>query len=190
MKSLTSISCILLLIFSASAVLAEEGGESSRKAEKAATKRARIDEREKNALDRLFRESSTAKELAGKAVGHAVFDNTKMQFIVSAGGGTGVAVHRSGKRTYMNMGTGGIGLGIGVKTFQVVFLFETDKAFNGFVEKGWQADAQAGAAAGTADATANTTFSNGLAVFVLSKKGLIASADVSGTKYWKDGDLN
>ena len=39
----------------------------------------------------------------------------------------------------------------------------------------------------TAGAAAKTTFHNGMAVFVRTKKGLMASADVSGTKYWKSG---
>ena len=47
------------------------------------------------------------------------------------------------------------------------------------------ADTQAGAAAGTKGAAVSTTFHDGMAVFMRTKKGLMASADVSGTKYWK-----
>ena len=35
-----------------------------------------------------------------------------------------------------------------------------------------------------------TGFVNGLVIFQLTDAGLMASADVAGTKYWKDGNLN
>ena len=67
---------------------------------------------------------------------------------------------------------------------------ETDKAFTSFVEKGWKAEAGARAAAGTEGASADTTFSNGLAIYQMTEKGLMANADISGTKYWKNKKLN
>jgi len=102
-----------------------------------------------------------------------------------------VAVNSAtGQRTYMKMGTGGIGLGLGGQSYQIVFFFETQQAFDRFVTKGWQADASANAAAGTKGANETASFSNGVAVFQLTNKGLMAQADVSGTKYWKHKKLN
>jgi lipid-binding SYLF domain-containing protein len=176
---------------SAAQPAAEPAGEEAEPEGKPAEKRAKIDARSEEVLKEVFEESERARELYDEAVGYAVFDNTKVALLVSGGGGSGVAVQKAtGERTYMKMGTVGVGLGIGAKTYQVIFLFETDKAFGKFVDKGWQADAQAGAAAGTAGAGAKTTFANGIAVFVRTKKGLMASADVSGTKYWKADKLN
>ena len=59
-----------------------------------------------------------------------------------------------------------------------------------FVDKGWQADASANAVAGTKGANHGASFSHGLAVFQLTNKGLMAQADISGTKYWKSKKLN
>jgi lipid-binding SYLF domain-containing protein len=175
--------CVVLLLTAVPLALAE--GE-----DKKDKKRGKIDARSSEVLDQVLGESAKAKELYDKAIGYAVFDNTKVALGVSGGGGSGVAVDKaSGTRTYMKMGTAGIGLGIGAKTYQVIMLFENEKVFRNFVDKGWQADTQAGAAAGTAGAAAKTTFHNGMAVFVRTKKGLMASADISGTKYWKS-DLN
>ena len=102
-----------------------------------------------------------------------------------------VAVEKAGgKRTYMNMGTVGVGLGLGGKKYQVVFLFEDVKRFNGFVEKGWQADTSATAAAGNKAAEAGTGFVDGIAIYQITDKGLMAQADIAGTKYWKDDKLN
>jgi lipid-binding SYLF domain-containing protein len=90
----------------------------------------------------------------------------------------------------MNMGQGGVGLGLGAKKYQVVFLFAKPEQFEHFVNSGWEADASASAAAGTSGAGAASTFKNGVAIYQFTEKGLVAQADVSGTKYWKAKDLN
>ena len=154
------------------------------------TKRRKIDSRTEKALEKVLGDSKNARSLYDDAAGYAVFTTTKAAFGVSGGAGSGVAIHKdSGDRTYMKMGTAGIGFGIGVKRYEVVMLFETEQAFRSFVDKGWRGDAQAGAAAGTEGVSAQTTFHDGMAIFVRTKKGLMASADVSGTKYWRS-DLN
>jgi len=179
----------LLLAIVAAAVPRAEASEKDEM--KARHKMEEIDLTAKNTLDRLFKDSETAKELFDKAHGYAVFDNLKLAFGVSGGGGSGVAVERAtGKRTYMNMGTGGIGFGIGGQKYQVVFLFEAQKPFEDFVEKGWKADAAANAAAGTEGVSVQTGFVNGLAVYQITDKGLMLNADISGTKFWKDKKLN
>jgi len=154
-------------------------------------KAAKIDETADETLQELFSENAKAKELYAKSFGWAVFDNLKIAFGVSGGGGNGVAVEKgNGKRTYMKMGTGGVGLGLGANKYQVVFLMEDAQTFENFVDKGWQADAGATAAAGTAAAEVKTDFVNGLAIYQLTEKGLIANADIAGTKYWKNKKLN
>ena len=68
---------------------------------------------------------AAVRDLYGRAAGYAVFTVTKGGFIVSGGGGNGVAVNKAtGQRTYMRMGTGGIGLGIGGQRYGLVMLFE------------------------------------------------------------------
>ena len=183
MKAVLRLACVALVLALVPAVsLADEAKKTK--------KRGKIDTRSSKILNQVLGKSVKAKTLYDKAIAYAVFDNTKVAFGFSGGGGSGVAVNKSsGNRTYMKMGTGGVGLGIGVKTYQVIMLFENEKVFQNFVDNGWQADTQAGAAAGSAGAAAETTFHNGMAVFVRTKKGLMASADISGTKYWQS-DLN
>jgi lipid-binding SYLF domain-containing protein len=159
-------------------------------AEKDAKKRAEIDAMADAAMKELFESSKSAKALYDKSVGHAVFSNVKIQFGISGGGGQGVAVSKAGKRIYMKMGTAGIGFGIGGQKYQVIFLFETEKSLKSFVEKGWQADTSAQAAAGDAATSAAASFKEGIAYYQITEKGLIASADITGTKYWKNDDLN
>ena len=154
-------------------------------------KRAKIDETAQQALDELFTKSVKAETLFEKAYGWAVFDNLKVAVILSGGGGNGVAVDKeSGDRTYMKMGTAGIGLGLGGQTYQVVMFFQDKGTFLNFVENGWQADAGVTAAAGTEGVNPSVGFVNGLAIFKITDTGLMANADVAGTKYWKNKKLN
>jgi len=154
-------------------------------------KRARIDEMGDLALKKVVAGNEKAETLYDKAYGWAAFDNLKLALGFSGGGGNGVAVVKaSGDRTYMKMGTFGVGLGIGGKKYQVVFLFQDQKTFDGFVQRGWQADAAAGAVAGNQGVNVQTDFVNGLAVYQLTDTGLMANADIAGTKYWKNKKLN
>jgi lipid-binding SYLF domain-containing protein len=165
--------------------------EESWKSLKADAKKAKIDETAKEALDEVFDKSSNAKELYEKAYGWAGFDNLKLALGWSGGGGNGVAVDKAkGARTYMKMGTVGVGLGLGAQKYQVIFLFQDEQTFRNFVDKGWEASASAQAAAGTEGVGGKTGFVNGIAIYQITDKGLMASADVAGTKYWKNKKLN
>ena len=99
--------CAVALVAGGSLVLAEE------KADKQAQKKAEIDAMAKEALGVVLDKSSSAPGLYEKAYGYAVFDNLKIAIGVSGGGGSGVAVAKDGsERTYMKMGTAGVGLGL------------------------------------------------------------------------------
>ena len=156
-----------------------------------ASKRAKIDETADKTLQDVLEGHAKASELYKDAYGWAAFDNMKIAFGFSGGGGNGVAVNRkTGNRTYMKMGTVGVGFGLGAKKYQVLFLFQDEQTFKNFVDKGWQADASASAQAGGEGAGAVTGFVNGIAVYQISDKGLMAAADIAGTKYEKNDKLN
>lgn len=159
--------------------------------DKNAEKRAEIDKVAQMALEDVLEKSEDAPGLFEKAYGYAVFDNMRITFIVTGGGGSGVAVNKAtGERTYMKMGTGGLSLGIGAQKYQVIMFFEDEKTFTRFIEQGWKAESGANAAAGTAGANVGTNFIDGIAVFQITEAGLMASADISGTKYSVDKKLN
>jgi len=166
---------------------AEESWESLNKQ----AKQAKIDEVAKESLDEVLKGSEGSKQLYDNSYGWAAFDNLKIAWGFSGGGGNGVAVNKkTGARTYMKVGTVGVGLGLGAQKYQVVFLFQDEKTFTNFVDKGWQADATAQATAGTAGVGGQTGFVNGIAIYQITDKGLMASADIAGTKYWKNKKLN
>lgn len=138
-----------------------------------------------------LRENPDASALLDQAYGTAVFDSTKAGLIVTGAGGTGVAQRKDGADpVFMHMGSGGIGLGAGVDNYKLVMLFENEETYDKFVEGGWSVGGTAQAAAGRDGTAAVATFRNGVAVYHLSDKGLIAQADASGVKFWQSKELN
>lgn len=159
-------------------------------------KRADIRKMRSETLEKLYRVHPLAKGAIREAVGYAVFSNIGINVIFfSAAGGSGIAHdNRTGKDIYMNMVSGGVGFGLGVKDFRGIFVFATDKAFKQFVESGWDADVQADAAAkagtkGGAFAGA-ITVAPGVELYQLTETGLALQATIQGTKYFKDKELN
>jgi lipid-binding SYLF domain-containing protein len=157
---------------------------------KAAARKKEIDGAAQTTLDKLGKDEPEAKELLGKSVGYAVFTVTKGGFIVSGGGGNGVVVDKAtGKHTYMRMGMGGVGLGIGGQRYELVVLFETKDRMDKFLAGGWDSSATAEAAAGKEGKAARTTFYDGVAYYQITDKGLMAHADITGTKFWVNDEL-
>jgi len=148
----------------------------------------------KATLVQLFSKNEMANELFKASAGYAVFDTRKVIALgVAAGFGRGVAVSKeTNARTYMNMGTGGVGLSFGLGGFekQIVIMFEKSAGFESFTTNGYDATAEAGAMFGNDKIDEGVKFVNGRSIFVLSKKGLKISTSAAGTKYWPDKDLN
>ena len=90
----------------------------------------------------------------------------------------------------MRMGLGGIGFGIGAQKYALIVLFETQDHLKKFVAGGWDSSATAEAAAAKEGVAARATFMNGVAFYQITEKGLMAHADVTGTKFWQVDDLN
>ena len=152
-------------------------------------RRQEIDSNAQGVLDDLLKQEGV-RDLYDRAVGYAVFTVTKGGFIVSGGGGNGVAVDKaSGQHTYMRMGTAGVGLGIGGQRYSLVMLFETKDRLDKFVAGGWDSRATAEAAAGKEGVAVQSSFFDGVAFYQITERGLMAQADVSGTKFWVNDEL-
>jgi len=89
----------------------------------------------------------------------------------------------------MRMGLGGVGLGIGGQRYELVVLFENRERMDKFIAGGWDSSATAEAAAGKEGKAARTTFYDGVAYYQITDKGLMAHADITGTKFWVNDDL-
>ncbi len=159
-------------------------------------KRDKFVEMEGETLARLYKESPGTKDKIAKAVGYATFANANVNLIfISAGGGYGSVVENAtGKRTYMKMALGGVGLGLGAKDYRVVMIFKDKATLDKFIESGWDAGAHADAAAKAGDTggemSAEGDLRAGIEVYSMTESGLALQATIAGTKYWKDKDLN
>jgi lipid-binding SYLF domain-containing protein len=156
--------------------------------------RDELDTTAAEALTRLFVEQPEAADLFELSAGYAVFDTRKLVlFGLAAGAGRGVAASRTDdRRIYMNMGTAGVGMSLGIGGFetQVVLLFQEEWDFNEFVTMGYDATAEAGTMFGEDKAEFGVRFVDGRAIFVLTNQGWKVSATAAGTKYWADQNLN
>lgn len=156
--------------------------------------RQRIDGVATETIAQLLATNPKAETLYYQSFGYAVFDARQVTLIgATAGYGRGVAVVKeTGNKTYMSMGTGGVGVSFGIGGFdrKIVVLFEEEALFRQFVDNGYDATAETGAMIGDDKESQEVRFVNGRSIFVLTKKGWKVSASAAGTKYWKDADLN
>jgi len=161
-----------------------------------AEKQAAIRKEAQATLGKLYDIHPDAKAAIAKAAGYAAFDNFGMNLLLlSTARGKGVAVANAGKHeTFMKIISVGAGVGLGVKDFRVVFVFETPQSLNNFVNSGWDADAHAEAMAKAGQKggayEGAISVSPGVWVYQLTEKGLAVEATLQGTKYYKDDDLN
>jgi lipid-binding SYLF domain-containing protein len=147
-------------------------------------------------LQRLYKIQPGTQKAIDNAAGYAVFSNFGLKiFVAGSGKGAGMAVDKkTGKVTYMKMLEIQAGLGMGVKKFRLVWVFEKSNDFNKFVNSGLELSGQGTAAMkntekGSAYAGASA-LSPGVWLYQMTDKGLAAELTVKGTKYYKNDDLN
>ena len=147
-------------------------------------------------LRRLYKAEPRAKVSVKHASGYAVFSDVGVKILFAGSGdGKGIAVNnRSKQETFMKMLELQAGLGMGVEKFRVVFVFDNEKAFNSFVNSGWEFGDQATAAAKAGDKggamSGAVSVADGVWMYQLTDDGLAVELSATGTKYYKDDDLN
>ena len=162
-----------------------------------AEKRTQIQKMANDTLARLYKADPAARAAVQKGYGYAVFSNMGVKILFGgSGNGKGMAVNNQTKQqTYMKMFEIQAGLGFGVKKFSVIFVFDNAKAFNGFVNSGWELGGQTSAAAKTSPEKGGSmqgaaSVEDGVWMYQMTDKGLALEITAKGTKYSKDDDLN
>jgi lipid-binding SYLF domain-containing protein len=164
--------------------------------EKIEKKQQEIRDMAQDTLKRLYKAEPGSKSVVTGAAGYAIFSNLGVKILVAgSGSGKGIAVKNKGKKeTFMKMIELQAGLGMGVKKFRIVFVFDNEKAFDNFVNSGWQFGGQATAAAKNGDKggamAGAASVSDGVWMYQLTDKGLAAEITAKSTKYYKDDELN
>lgn len=178
---------VLALIFAS----ATQAGAATRDEQ-----RAEVQKMESTVLSKLYKTQPGAEKKIAKAAGYAVFSSAAVAAIFFSGSyGHGLAHNNTnGDETYMQMASAGIGLGLGVKDFRVVFVFDNAATFRDFVNTGLdlsgQADIAAKQGAKGKAVGGGQSIQPGVTVYQLTDTGLLAQVMLKGTKYWRDSALN
>lgn len=165
-------------------------------AESKQEKQAKARKKAHETLQRLYKAKPAAEAAIKRAAGYAVFNSGGAKILVAgAGKGNGIAVHNGTQTvTYMKMREIQAGLGMGVKKFSTIFVFENADALEKFINSGWEFGGQTTAAAKAGDGGGSlqgaVSVSPGVWMYQLTDKGLALELTGKGTKYFKDDDLN
>ena len=158
--------------------------------------RADIRKMAKETLARLYKLQPEAKKTISKSAGYGVFSNFGMKiFFAGSGKGKGIVFdNKSKKQTFMKMIELQAGIGLGVKKFRLVWVFENHKDADEFINSGWEFGGQTSAAAKMGDQggafAGAMSVSPGIWLYQLTDDGLALELTGKGTKYYKDDDLN
>ena len=188
---------LALCLVSAAPISADESKNDSglSKAEKT-KKRAEVQKMADQTLAKLYKAEPSAKSAIAKSAGYAAFSNLGMKILVAGGGtGKGLAVNnKTGKKTYMKMVEVQAGLGIGIKKFRVIWVFDHQSDYENFINQGFEFGGQATAAAKVnEDGGARQgaiSVKEGVWIYQLTDQGVALELTLKGTKYYKNKQLN
>ena len=158
--------------------------------------RAKVRKQSDLVLTRLYAAHPAARKVIAASRGYATFSRWGVAFGGVGGGlGKGLLVAKpSNGETFMRFVEGSAGLGLGIKKYDLIFVFQNDKARANFAAKGWEAGGQAtmaaksGASGKAIEGAASV--SPGVWVYQITDKGLAAEVGIKGTKYYRDKALN
>ena len=158
--------------------------------------RQQIRKQSSDVLARLYAAQPAAKADIAAAAGYATFRNFGLKVgVAGTGKGRGLAMlSRTGKATFMRFVELQAGLGVGIKKYDLVFVFETEQAYQDFIHKGWQYSGQSTVAA--KHKAKGKSFEDAVAVapgvwlYQLTSSGLAAELTLKSSKYFQDKELN
>ena len=192
-NKLKRITCLISLLL----VVAVIYGCAKAKGYTPAQKRQYTQEMKRDTLNELYSKNPETKNLVKNAAGYAVFSDINTQLLwFGTGNGYGVVVdNSSGKNTYMNMGEAGVGIGLSLKDFREVIVFNSREKLNSFITSGWnvgtaQASAEAKYEGDGASAAGEANLDADVIVYQMTEKGISLRVNFGASKYWKNDELN
>jgi lipid-binding SYLF domain-containing protein len=158
--------------------------------------RQQVREMAQDALATLYETAPSTRGITDRVAGYAAFSTFGIKLFF-AGGTTGKGIvfnNRTRRQTFMKMVQVQGGLGFGVNQNRLIFVFTTERALRNFIDQGWEFGSQANlsAMAGGQGSmfSGAAAVSPGVYLYQLTQTGLSATLTVSGTKFFKDADLN
>ncbi len=130
-------------------------------------------------------------EQTNGTAGYEFFSNFGTEIFVAGGGGGGEGIiidNKTKKETLMKMVELQAGIGIGIKKFRLVWVFENYKDVTDFINSGWEFGGQTSAAAKLGDEggafAGAKSISPGIWLYQLTDDGLALELTGKGTKYY------
>lgn len=119
-----------------------------------------------------------------RSVGYAVFPTVAKGAIgVGGAGGSGVLFQKGKAIGKASLAQVTIGLQLGGQAYSEIVFFESAAALDDFKKGNFALAAQVSAVAAAAGASANARYRRGVAVFTVTKAGLMYEASVGGQKF-------
>jgi len=164
--------------------------------EKIDKERAEIDNLSVKALHNLYEKVPSAENVINNCYAYATLSNTGMKLgLFGDAHGRGLAVNNAtGEKVYMRMKELGLGIGLGIKEYDLIFVIGTEQAWKAFISgdikfaSSADASASDGQAGGAVEGA--SIAANGIWVYQMTKKGLSLEASIKGTKIYADKKLN
>ena len=185
-----------LLCLMTNVVWAADADKAAKEQVKIGKERAEIEELSHKALANLYDKIPASERVIRNCYAYATLSNTGMKLgWLGDAHGRGLAINNeTGEKVYMRMKEVGIGLGLGIKEYDLIFVIGTEKAWKSFISGDIKfassADAAAsdGKAGGAVDGA--TFAAEGIWVYQMTTKGLALEASIKGTKIYADKKLN
>ncbi|MCR5652242.1 lipid-binding SYLF domain-containing protein [Schwartzia sp. (in: firmicutes)] len=160
-------------------------------------KRTETREKAKEVLAELYEQQPNARYEVENSSAYAVFFNTGIKIgILGSAHGRGIAINNeTDEECFMNMKELSAGLGLGVKEYSLVFIFEDQDVWNHFTSGDWTCgggSASAGATDGESGGGIEgaVKLADGIWVYQMTTKGITLEASLNGTKFTRDKKLN
>ncbi len=148
------------------------------------------------ALASLYEKVPSSRKVIQNCYAYATLSNTGIKLgLFGDAHGRGLAINNAtGEKVYMRMNEMGLGLGLGVKEYDLIFVIETAPAWYSFIsgEIKFATSAEAAAKDGkTGDSLEGASLAaDGVWVYQITKKGLTLDASIKGTKIYPYKKLN
>ena len=187
MKKFFVMVAVLLCMFTATTAFAASAAEQ----------RKQIDELSAKTLDKLYEKYPHAQRIIeNECYAWATLSNTGVKLgLFGSSHGRGLAYNnQTGEKVYLRMEEQSVGLGLGAKEYNLIFLINTRDAWDNFIigkiRFGASAEASANDSVNGGSIEGAEYVAPGVWVFQMTTKGLALEVELKGTKIYKDKKLN
>jgi lipid-binding SYLF domain-containing protein len=138
----------------------------------------------KSAVTTMKKADPSLKKFFDNSAGYAVFPSVgKGGLVVGGAGGSGIVFEHGKAVGTTTLSQVTIGAQVGGQAYYEIIFFETAETLAAFKKGEWSMAAQVSAVMLKSGASADAAYKDGVAVFTLSKGGVMAEASVGGQKF-------